>query len=117
MRRRRCPASTARLRGERQRIGPVGLVHARGDRQVDDADVVGRLDRDRVVDRGDDVADVAATEAVHDLQSNQLRSRRNPLVLAVRVVTGAGDDARDVRAMAVVVVGAVRRPHVSGCRW
>ena len=57
------PASTARLRGERQRVGLVRLVDAGGDRQVDDADVVGGALLDRVVDRGDDVADVAVAAA------------------------------------------------------
>ena len=47
------------LGGERERIGRERLEHAGRDREVDDADVVGVLDRDRVVDRVDDVADVA----------------------------------------------------------
>ena len=51
------------LGGERQRVGLERLGDRRADRQVDDADVVGALVRDRPVERRDDVADDAAARA------------------------------------------------------
>ena len=41
---------------------------------------------DRVVERRDDVADVAAAVAVEHLQADQLRARRDARALAARVV-------------------------------
>ena len=59
---------------------------------------------DRPLERRDDVADDAAAVLVEHLQADEVRRRRDPGVRAVRVVAVAGDDARDVRAVAVVVV-------------
>ena len=93
------------LGGEGQRIGVVGLGDARAHRQVDDADVVRALVRDRPLERRDDVADDAAAVRVEHLQADEVRRRRDAGVRAARVVAVAGDDAGDVRAVAVVVVG------------
>ena len=80
---------------------------AGGDRQVDDADVVGRPLSDRVVDRGDDVADVAVALGVEHLQADQVGAGRDAGAGARGVVAVAGDDAGDVRAVAEVVVRRV----------
>ena len=71
------PRFDGALGRERQRIGVVRLVDAGGDRQVDDADVERVLVRDRVVDRGDDVADVALAVAVEHFQDDERRARRD----------------------------------------
>ena len=93
------------LGGERQRIGLVGFGDGRAHRQVDDADVVRGLVGDRPLECGDDVADDAAAMLIENLQADEVRRRRDARVRAVRVVAVAGDDAGDVRAVAVVVVG------------
>ena len=49
------------LRGQRQRIGRIRLVHTRRHRQIDHADIELGAMLDRVVDRRDHVADVART--------------------------------------------------------
>lgn len=46
------------------RIGVVRLEHARGDREIDHADVVDVPDRDRMVERGNHVADVPVVVTV-----------------------------------------------------
>ena len=97
------PASAARWAASVSGIVPVRLEDTGGDRQVDDADVVGGLDRDRVVDRRDHVADVAVALAVEDLEADELRAGSDARAASVRVVAAAGDDAGDVRAVAVVV--------------
>ena len=82
-----------------------GLGDARAHRQVDDADVVRHAVGDGPVEGRDDVADDAAAVLVEHLQADQVRRRRDARVRAVRVVAVAGDDAGDVRPVAVVVVG------------
>ncbi len=59
---------------------------------------------DRPPERGDDVADDAATVLVEHLQADEVRRRRDPGVRAAGIIAVAGDGARDVRAVAVVVV-------------
>ncbi len=92
------------LRRERQRIGRVRLVHAGGDGKIDHAEVECVLVRDRVIDRGDDVADVALAGGVEHFLDEQRRARSDAAAAAPRVVAAARDDAGDVRAVAVVVV-------------
>jgi hypothetical protein len=99
---------------ERQRIGRVRLEHAGRDRQVDDADVVGVLDRDRVVDRLDDVADITVPVSVEDLERNEVGARRDASARAVRIEAIAGDDARDMRAMTELVRRQLREPDTRG---
>ena len=77
------------------------------------------LVRDRVVDRGDDVADVALARRVEHFLDEQRRARRDAAAAPVGVVAVARDDARDVRAVAVVVVRGrleIRRSRRSGPR-
>ena len=93
------------LGGERQRVGLVRLGDACAHRDVDDADVVRHAVRDGPLEGGDDVADDAAAVLVEHLQADEVRRRRDARVRAIRVVAVAGDDAGDVRAVAVVVVG------------
>ncbi len=93
------------LGGESQGIGFVGLGDARAHRQVDDANVVRHAVCDGPFERGDDVADDAAAMLIEHLQADQVRRGRDARVRAVGVVAVAGDDSRDVRAVAVVVVG------------
>ena len=59
---------------------------------------------DGVVERRDDVADVAVAVAVEHLEDDQARARRDAAARAIRIVAVAGDDPGDVRAVAVVVV-------------
>ena len=89
---------------ERQRVGPVGLVHAGRDRQIDDPDVVDGALLDRVVDRRDRAADEPVAELVERPQHDQVRARGDAPPGAVRVVAAAGDDPGDVRAVTVAVV-------------
>ena len=88
------PGLDRALGGERQRVGVVRLVDAGGDREVDDAEVQRVLVRDRVVDRRDDVADVALAGGVEHFLDEQRRARRDAAAAAARVVAVAGDDAR-----------------------
>ena len=61
------------------------------------------------VERRDDVADRAAGRCWSSTFSEtRCASGAMPALRAVRVVAVAGDDAGDVRAVAVVVVGSVR---------
>src|SRR6185503_12657536 len=80
-------------------------VYGRTNRQVDNADVVFSVMRQHPVEGGNNVADVAAPGAVEDLQRNEIRVGSDTSLLAIRVVAVAGDDAGDVGAVAVVVVG------------
>ena len=73
------------LRGERQRIGVVRLVHAGRDRQIDDADVQGVLFATDVVERGDHVADVAPARAVERLEDDEPRAGRDARARAAGV--------------------------------
>ena len=59
---------------------------------------------DRPLEGRDDVADDAAAVLIEDLQADEVRRRRDARVRADRVPAVAGDDAGDVRAVAVVVV-------------
>ena len=93
--------------GEGQRVGLVRLVDTSGDREVDDPQTQGVLARNRVVDRGDDVADVTLARGVEDLCDEQRGAGRDAAAAAARIVAVARDDAGDVRAVPVVVV---RRP-------
>src|SRR3972149_4809912 len=52
--------------GRRERVVVVGLLDLGPDRQVDHADVVLPARRDGVIDRRDDVADVAVARAAED---------------------------------------------------
>ncbi len=90
---------------EGQRIGFIGFGDACAHRQVDDADVVRHAVGDGPLEGGDDVADDAAAVLIEDFQADQVRRRRDARVRAIRVVAVAGDDAGDVRPVAVVVVG------------
>ena len=96
--------------GKREWIGVVGLEDARGHRQIDDADVVAVLDCDRVVDCRDHVADVPESLCVEHFQTHQARTRRHAAPRAVGVVAVAGDDARHVRAVTVLVNRLIRHP-------
>ena len=95
------------LGGQGERVGVVGLEHARAERHVDDADVVGGAIGHRPVERLDDVADAAPALAVERLERDQGGRRGDTGPGAVGVVTVAGDDAGDVRAVAPVVVAGV----------
>ena len=110
------PASTARLAASVSGSVVYGLVHAGGDREVDHADVERGAVRDRVVDGRDDVADVAVAGAVERLEHDELGAGRDAAARAVRVEAVAGDDARDVRAVAVVVVGE-DWPLTKSAKW
>jgi hypothetical protein len=90
--------------GQGQRIGLVRLVHSRRDRQVDHADIERVPMMDRVVDRGDDIADHPVAAAVEDLERDEVRGRRDPGTGARGVEAVAGHDPGHVRAVAVVVV-------------
>ncbi len=103
------------LGGQRQRVGRERLEHAGGDRQVDDADVVGVLDRDRVVDRGDDVADVAVSVRVEHLERRPgCAPGRHARARAVRVEAVAGNDPGHVRAVPEVVGRAAPTARLPG---
>ena len=91
----------ARRQGER--IGLVRLEHGRADRQVDHPHAEPAAAGNDEVDGPDDVADVAAPVAIEHLQHQQVRPRRRPRVLAAAVVSGSGDDACHVRAVAIGV--------------
>src|SRR5688572_17733935 len=98
--------------GQRQRIVPVRLEDTRGDREVDDPNVVGVPDRDRVVDRRDDIADVALTIAVEDLEAEELRAWGDADAASAGIVSAARDDAGHVRAVAVVIRLHLVEPEV-----
>ena len=92
------------LGGQRQRIGQVRLGHLRANREVDDADVVRDAVRNRPLEGSNDVADDAAAILIEHLQADDVGRRSDAGAGAVRVIAVAGDDARHVRAMPVVVV-------------
>ena len=95
------------LGGQGERVGVVGLEHARAERHVDDADVVSGAIGHRPVERLDDVADAALALAVERLERDQGGRRGDTGPGPVGVVAVAGDDAGDVRAVAPVVVARV----------
>ena len=92
-------------RGNREGIGLVRFVHRRRDGQVDDANVQRVAILDGVFDGRNHVADAAGAGAVERLQGNQPGRGSNARALPVGVVAVAGDDAGDVRAVTVIVVG------------
>ena len=92
------------LGGERQRVGPGRLVNRRADRHVDDADVVRRVIREHPIERRDDVADGPVAGVVEDAQRDDAGVWRGAGLEAARIEAVAGDDAGDVRAVAVSIV-------------
>ena len=92
------------LRGQRKRIGLVRFVHGCRNREIDDADVQRFALGDRVVDRCNHVADVAAAPSVEHSQHDEVGSRRDAGSRAVGVAAVARDDASHVRPVTVVVV-------------
>src|SRR5262249_56406845 len=107
------PGSDGALRGGRGGIAGVRLVNARRDREVEDAEVERVLVRDRVVDGGDHVADVALAAAVEHLLDQERRAGRDAAPAAARIVAAAGQNPGDVRAVAVVVVrGRLERDEI-----
>ncbi len=98
-----CPHGA--LRGQRQRIGVVRLVHASRDRQIDHADVQGLPLRHRIVERRYHVADVSPARAVEGLEHDEMCSGSDTRARPAGVKPVARDDARDVRTVAVVVIG------------
>ena len=102
-----------------ERVGPVGLGDRRRQREVDDADVELVLVVDGELQAVDRVEDRPAALVVGRLDRDQVRARGDADVLApgrvAEVAPGAvaGDDARDVRAVAVGVRGASSRPGSS----
>ena len=60
---------------------------------------------DRVINRRDDLADGAAALAVERLECDDVRARCDRVARPVRIEAVAGHDARDVGAVAPVVVG------------
>jgi hypothetical protein len=59
---------------------------------------------DRVIDRGDRVADIAFALLVERLQHDQVRTGSNSAARAVRIMPVACDDPGDVRSVSVAVV-------------
>ena len=105
-----------------ERVGPVGLGDRRRQREVDDADVELVLVVDGELQAVDRVEDRPAALVVGRLDRDQVRARGDADVLApgrvadVAAAAVAGDDARDVRAVAVGVRGrlGVRVRHHRG---
>ena len=104
------PGVHGALGRERQRIGLVRLGHRSANRQVDHAEVEGRLVDDGPVERRDHVADDAAPVLIENLQAHDVRIGRDASTSTQGVEAVAGDDPRDVRAVTAVVVR--RRPPV-----
>ena len=94
------PGAVRPLHGLAQRVVHVALEHRPPQRQVDDAQPELVLVGDRVVDGVDDVAGPPGPVRPQHLQAHQPRVRRDALEL--RAV--AGDQARDVRAVAQLVL-------------
>ena len=88
------PGFDRALRGDRQRIRVVGLVHAGRHREIDDADVELGAVLHGVVERRDDVADVAEAIGVEHLEHDEAGTGSDPAPGAIRVVSAAGNDAR-----------------------
>jgi len=79
------------------------------ERQVDHAQAILRAVVNRPINRRDDVARVAGAVIPQDFQADDARARRQAAICA----GGAGDDAGDVCAVAVVVdAGAVRSREI-----
>ena len=90
-------------------VGPDGMGVRQGSvdaskREIDDADVVLRLERDGLIDGGDDFAVAAAAVLVNDTQIDQIRARshafqrpRDHEAGGVRAVSG--NDTGNVRSM------------------
>ena len=74
------------------------------ERQVDHVDGECFLVRDDEIDRLNHIARVAAAVPVQHFQHENLRSRRDAGVKALRVGAAAGNEPGDMRAVAVVVV-------------
>ena len=90
-----------------QRVARRRLVHRMAERHVDDADVVERVVGGDPFERRDHVARLASALAVENLQRDDVDAGRHTHVRRLERRGGraaAGDDARDVRAMAEVVV-------------
>ena len=95
-----------RLEGrKRQRIDVVRFVHAGRDRKVAHSSLERGFVRNDIVQRRDDVADEPVTGAVEHLVHAETRPRCDAGPGAPGIEPVAGDDARDVRAMPVIVVG------------
>ena len=99
------------LDGLAQRIVAERLQHGPPERQVDDADVELPPVRDRPVDCLDHIARIPRPIVVKRAQVDEVRPRRDALVLArvERASDLAGDDRRHVRAVPVEVSTAASR--------
>ena len=80
------------------------LVHARRDRQVDDADVERGAVLEDVIEGDDHVADPAVALIVQHFEDRQPCAWRHACPGSTGIESVAGDDAGHVRAMPVVVV-------------
>ena len=92
-----------RFDGLHERVGRRRLVRRMAERHVDDVDAERRLVRRGELDRGDDVARRSAAGVVEHPEADQVRIRRDALILAAGQRAAARDQAGDVRAVAVAV--------------
>ena len=74
-------------------------------REVHDPDLELGAIHDRVLDRGDQVARVALALRVEDFVPDERGLRRGALIVALRQVAAARDEAGNVGTMAVIVEG------------
>ena len=86
-----------------ERIGCRGFVNRMPERQIDDVDVQRLFVRGNELDRRDDVARPTDAVLVEHFQCNEPGTRRNPPVWLLRRAAVAGDQAGDVRSVAVPV--------------
>ncbi len=91
-----------------ERIGFGGLVDRMAERQVDDVDAKPVFVRGGVLDRADDVAGQSLPVSVEHLQHDQARFGGEAAVSLLTLRAVAGDEAGDVRAVAVRVARGPR---------
>ena len=89
--------------GERQGVGVIGLEDAGRHRQIDDTDVVDVLDRDRVINSRDHVAQIPVPLGVEHFESHELCFGRDTRPGAAGVEAVARDNAGGMGAVAVLI--------------
>ena len=105
---RRChdddPGADRTLHSLAQRIQPPRLHYGRAQREVDDADVVLEPIRNHPVDAGDHVAGPPLALRVQHSDIDKHRARRDADTVGLGRIPVGGNDARDVRAVAELVL-------------
>src|SRR5436190_17863552 len=99
-----------------QQVGAVALPRVSAERQVDDRDVVGVLERHDPLQSSEHLADVRRTAGTGDLDGQDLRTGRRTDVLAAGSRAVTGNESGDECAVAELVVAGGRTGEVDARR-